>query len=129
MYDFGSEKETSIRGIITKSDTSSVNYMINTGIIITVNLLGRIKPGTYTGAPRKFISETGKETSHRDAVVGSCNRKINISREAVIAAQEDSKFPINNVSPGRWKKMLATERFIVFLNSFDEGYGVSYIAI
>lgn len=106
---------------------STGNFMITTGIIITVNLVGQIKPSVKSEIETKFTDEEGKLVSiHKNAEISKCTRKIRISKSTVISWQEDTKNVPNGISETRWKKLLSSDRFRYIINSYDEGYGVSY---
>ena len=100
---------------------------MNNGIVLTVNLVGRlgspigkeedvnVRHGEYLLT--KHIAYLGKEES-------KCVRKTNISEE-VVNGWVGSKSPFF-IKEFIWKNMSKPQRLKAWIERFDEGFGVSY---
>lgn len=111
---------------------------MNNGLVITVNLPGRIGSSvrhTETQTVRADISPAGskrpiwgnKEIQHTDRGEQICYRKVNISPE-VLEEWIGGKPPYH-VKAHDWQKYNRARRIIAHVSSFDEGYGVEYSEI
>ena len=112
--------------------------MENNGLVITVNLPGRIGGSvrhTSSQTIKTDISSEGSkravfadvEINHTDRPMLGCYRKINISSE-VLDSWLDNKPPYF-VKPQDWQRYDRTRRIIAYIANFDEGYGVDYSEI
>lgn len=100
---------------------------MNNGIVLTVNLVGRlganvireqdIKVRHGESLLTKHIIYLGKEET-------KCVRKTNISEE-VIKGWIGNKSPFF-VKEFIWKNMSKTQRLKAWIERFDEGFGVSF---
>ena len=99
-------------------------------ISITIKL-----PGTISGMVRHTKKQNVKiyypdrtfETRkilHTDRTYSSCSRRLKISNE-VVKEWCNGECP-NWERPSRWKSMNTRERLNSHVQSFDEGFGVSY---
>ena len=100
---------------------------MNNGIVLTVNLVGRL--GSAIAKEQdiqvrhgeslltKHISYLGKEES-------KCVRKTNISGE-VVDSWISGKAP-HFIKEFLWKNMSKSQRLKVWVERFDEGFGVNY---
>lgn len=102
---------------------------MNNGIILTINLPGRIKGSvSHTETQTVQVKEKGKYINvkilHSDREDQTCYQRTTISPEA-IAFWQSNHCP-SFVHPRDWKKMTKKQRVLAYVNSFDEGLGVSY---
>jgi hypothetical protein len=105
--------------------------MIN-GIVITVNLLGRLNgPVTHTTNQSntiQILSKDGKlntvtsQILHTDRTTSRCVKQISISPSVVSLILKGQ----NTKNSKGHKKATDKEKILSFVQTFDEGYGVSY---
>lgn len=100
---------------------------MNNGIVLTVNLVGRLGANVIREQDiqirhgesllTKHITYLGKEET-------KCVRKTNISEE-VIKGWIGNKSPFF-IKDFLWKNMSKTQRLKAWVERFDEGFGVNY---
>lgn len=108
---------------------------MDSGIVITVNLLGnlgtRVRHTTIQAQSAEVINASGKpqlikvDILHTDRVPSRCVRETEIT-PAVVAVWKNSECPYWADSR-IWKKFNAAQKIQAFVGRFDEGYGVSYV--
>lgn len=99
-------------------------------IIIITNLPGQIGgPVKHSKKQNNKIyyssgSSEVRKIVHTDRNFTSCHRVLNISEE-VVEGWIKGDCP-NWVKPSKWKTMSAKQKLLAHVDSFDEGFGVSY---
>lgn len=110
--------------------------MENNGLVITVNLPGRIGGSvshTSLQTIKSDISPAGSkkavwgnvEINHVDRPIQECYRKINISSE-VLESWVGNKPPYF-VKANDWRNYSRDRKIVAHVASFDEGFGVDYL--
>ena len=110
--------------------------MENNGLVITVNLTGRIGGSvshTSSQTVKVDVSSEGSkrailvdaEINHTDRPTHNCYRKINISPE-VLDSWIVNKAPYF-VKPQDWQRYDRTRKIIAHVSTFEEGFGVDYL--
>lgn len=107
---------------------------MDSGILITVNLLGKIGPRVKHTTKQIYsadISPIGgkpeymtRKIEHTDRGNLSATREMNISPD-VVRYWQSSECPSWS-GPKTWKKLTSEQRIQAYVARFDEGYGVSY---
>lgn len=111
---------------------------MNNGIIITVNLPGRLEGSvrhTETQTIKTDISPEGsrkpiwatKEITHTDRKQSDCYLKVNISEE-VVDSWTGGKPPYH-VKARDWQKYGRNKKIAAYVAEFDRGYGVDFSSI
>lgn len=99
---------------------------MNKDIVITVNLLGRIKGSvshTGTQAIRRSDRKT-VEIFHTDRGDQECYKRIPVASEVVdfwVSGSAPSFLPARD-----WRRMTRKQKLDAHVSRFDEGYGVAY---
>lgn len=110
--------------------------MENNGLVITVNLPGRIGGSvshTSSQTVKVDVSSEGSKRAilvdaninHTDRPMQDCYRKINISPE-VLESWVGNKAPYF-VKPQDWQRYDRARKIIAHVSTFDEGFGVDYL--
>lgn len=109
--------------------------MNDSGILITVNLLGQLSPRvahTTKEVVSVNITPIGSNKSkvitrkiaHTSRIPTPCTKEVQITPN-ILAYWESSNCPVwSNLST--WKKMNKKQRVESYVSRFDEGYGVKY---
>lgn len=100
---------------------------MNNGIVLTVNLVGRLGADEIkTEAVKSRNGEVVliKNISFKGKYPTKCVRKTNISGE-VVDSWIGSKAPFF-IKDFIWKNMSKPQRLKAWIERFDEGYGVNY---
>lgn len=107
---------------------------MDSGILITVNLLGKIGPRVKHTTKQVYsvdVSPLGgkpefmtRKIKHTNRVNLPATRKLNISPE-VVQYWQSSECPFW-AKPHIWKKLSKNQRVAAYVATFDEGYGVNY---
>jgi len=108
---------------------------MNSGIVISINLPGTIghrskhttkQSYTVDVAPigAKYPDLITRKILHTDPEVLPCSRKMHIS-PAVIQSWINESSPYW-VKPQVWKKLNETQRIEAYIQTYDEGLGVTY---
>lgn len=96
-------------------------------LIIQINLVGKIngpRIHTHTQSVRNPLTNKFVKIKFSDRGNQSCYKKTVISSEVVKGWSSDAT---PSFIPAKvWKRMTAQQRIEAHVNSFDEGYGVSY---
>ncbi|MDA3854979.1 MAG: hypothetical protein PF569_01880 [Candidatus Woesearchaeota archaeon] len=99
-------------------------------IIITTNLPGQVEgPVKHSKKQSNKVyyssgSPEVRKIIHTDRNFTSCQRILHIA-ESVVKSWVKGDCP-NWVRPSNWKHMTTKQRLVAHVNSFDEGFGVSY---
>ena len=100
---------------------------MNNGIVLTVNLVGRLGADEIkTEAVKSRNGEVVliKNISFKGRYPTKCTRKTNIS-EGVVAGWVGGKSPFF-IKEFIWKNMSKPQRLKAWVERFDEGFGVTY---
>jgi len=100
---------------------------MNNGIVLTVNLVGRLGANVVREQDiqiRHGESLLTKHITYLEKEESKCVRKTNISEE-VIAGWVGGKSPFF-IKEFIWKNMSKPQRLKAWVERFDEGYGVTY---
>ena len=100
---------------------------MNNGIVLTVNLVGKL--GANVVKEESISIRSGatlltKNITFRGKLEQRCVRKTNISSE-VIHGWVGSRAPFF-IKEFIWKNMSKTQRLKAWVERFDEGYGVTF---
>lgn len=102
---------------------------MNNGIILTINLQGRIGGRvSHSETQTVQVKEKGKTKNvkilHTDRPIQECYQRVTISPETIDFW--GSNYVPGFMNPRDWKRLSKKQRVMVHINSFDEGLGVSY---
>lgn len=107
---------------------------MDSGIVITVNLPGKIGPRVKHTTKQVYTADVtplGGKPEHMTRKIKHTNRvnlpaarKINISGE-VVQFWQNSDCPFW-ARPHVWKKLNKTQKLQAYVATFDEGYGATY---
>ena len=108
---------------------------MNSGILLTVNLSGKIggpvkhvdkQNVTIDIAPigSKFPEWVSRKITHTDRPMTECCRKCTIS-EDIVRSWGNADCPYWE-RPAVWKGYSKNQKIAAFLSRYDEGFGISY---